>query len=318
MKNKLLIFILLVSGVFIGVCNAQENTHKISIIDNITMEPVPYAMVSFGHTNGVYSDANGQFRLTKELTDVIAISHLSYKDTIVMASEIVDDIIFLTPISYSLSEVVVTKFTGPLSKKGTTEGKHHSSYAPLPFTINALFIPYDESWVEAPQVSEIFLDLNFSGNSNATIQYYLSMPDPTTRNPNGKALTKQEQLYLDRRDNKIKNRYYSMVEEPFLLPRTGMFIVFFVADPSFSYTEMLSVWGTKKFKMAKYMPYGFYLTGKTKEPRSWSFNVYSEGSTWSIHDHTDADWNKMGKEMKVGNEGTVFNFMGGVILQLPK
>ena len=129
MKNKLLIFILLVSGVFIGVCNAQENTHKISIIDNITMEPVPYAMVSFGHTNGVYSDANGQFRLTKELTDVIAISHLSYKDTIVMASEIVDDIIFLTPISYSLSEVVVTKFTGPLSKKGTTEGKHHSSYA---------------------------------------------------------------------------------------------------------------------------------------------------------------------------------------------
>ena len=81
---------------------------------------------------------------------------------------------------------------------------------------------------------------------------------------------------------------------------------------------MLSVWGTKKFKMAKYMPYGFYLTGKTKEPRSWSFNVYSEGSTWSIHDHTDADWNKMGKEMKVGNEGTVFNFMGGVILQLPK
>ena len=36
MKNKLLIFILLVSGVFIGVCNAQENTHKILSLIHIS------------------------------------------------------------------------------------------------------------------------------------------------------------------------------------------------------------------------------------------------------------------------------------------
>lgn len=318
MKRVILLYTLMVLGVFVGVCNGQENTHKISIIDKSTMEPVPYARVSFGHSNGVYSDSNGQFPFVKGVTDSIAISHLSFNDTIVLPSKIVDNIIFLTPASYTLNEVLVTKFTGSTFNIGTTEGKHHSSYAPLPFTIYALYIPYDESWGEAPQVNEIFLDLNFSRNSNATIQYYLSMPDPLSGSPNGKALSKQSQLKLDRRDNTIKNRYYSKVEQPFIFPKTGLFIVFFVADASYSYTEMLSEWETKKFKMSKYMPFGFYLTAKTNEPRSWLLDVYSKDPLWSLCDHSNRKWNNMAEGMRVGNEGAVYNFMGGVTVQLPK
>lgn len=318
MRNRILICTVLVLGVFASVCNAQETTYKISIIDKSTMESVPYARVSFGHFDGVYSDSNGQFTVTTGLPDSIAISHLSFKDTIVLPSKIVDNIIFLTPVSYSLNEVMVTKFTGSLSKKGTTEGEHHSGYGPFPFTINALYIPYDESWDEAPQVNEIFLDLSITRNSNATIQYYLSMPDPLSGSPNGKALSKQSQLELDRRDNKIKNRYYSKVEQPFIFPKTGFFIVFFVADATYSYTEMLSEWGTKKFKMSKYMPFSFYLTAETNELRSWFLNVYSEEASWRICDHNNIDWNKIVAGMKVENDGHTYNFMGGVIVQLPK
>lgn len=317
MKNRIVLSAILAFSFFLGVCYAQENIQIISIIDKCTMEPVPYARVSLGHSNGVYSDSNGQFTIENRYTDSISISHLSFKDTIVFPNKIVDDIIYLTPVAYSLNEVVVTKFTGPLFCKGTTEGKHHSSYAPLPFTINALYIPYDESWNEAPQVTEVFLDLNFSGNSNAKIQYYISEPNSITGGPNGQALSRQEQLNLDNKDRKVKNRYYSKVRQPFIFPKTGIFIVFFVADAGYSYTEMLSVWGTKQFKMSKYMPFGFYLTAKTNEPRSWLFNVYSEEAKWRICDQTDADWNNMADGMNIGNEGTIYNFMGGVIVQLP-
>jgi hypothetical protein len=217
-----------------------------------------------------------------------------------------------------LDEVIVTKYTSSTTLCGTSEGAHHSAYAPFPFTVNALYVLYDETWTEAPQVNEIFLDLSFIDNHNATIQYYLSTPDPINGSPDGKAISKQTQLTLDDRDNKIRNRYYSKIDEPFLFHESGVFIVFFVADPSYSYGEMTNEWGTKRFKMSKYMPFGFYLTAKENSVRSWTLNIYSDDSSWTACDSNNEDWNKMASAMKVTNEGDVYNFMGGVVVQFPK
>ncbi len=319
MKNKAFIFIPLVLGVFVEVCSAQVVSHKIQILDENTKEPVPFASVSFGHLDGVYCDSCGRFVLPEELVDSIAISHISYRTKIISPENVKDNIIFLVPVSYSLDEVIVTKYTGSITFCGTFEGTHHSGYAPFQYTVNALYIPYNETWVEAPQVNEVFLDLiSFSGNHNTTIQYYLSIPDPINGSPSGKAISKQTQLTLDNEDSKIRNRYYSKIDEPFFFPKSGVFIVFFVADPSYSYVEMLNEWGTKRFKMSKYMPFSFYLTAKENSIRSWTLNIYSDGSSWTACDSNNEDWNKMVAGMNVRNEGDVYNFMGGVVVRFPK
>jgi hypothetical protein len=59
MKKLAFIFISLVLGVFAEVCSAQVASHNIQILDEDTKEPVPFASVSFGHSDGVYSDSCG-------------------------------------------------------------------------------------------------------------------------------------------------------------------------------------------------------------------------------------------------------------------
>lgn len=312
-------FFLLVSFLMIvgqiGVMGQGVNSYRIRLLDESTTAPIPYARISIDNDNYVYSDGNGYFRFDGRENHTITISHVSYKDRTVLVSEVNDNTIYLMPINYLLEEVNVTKYTGDERSHGSTRGEHHSSFTPFPYTINALYIPYNEEWENAPIINKIYLDISLSKKADATILFFLTTPDPVIGNPSGQALSTQSELNLDEGKNK---RYYGTLEYPVVFPREGVFIVFFIADPSFSYEEMLKDWGTERFKPSKYMPYGFYLTAKDKRAFTWKMDVYSGNPSWKKCDASNKEWNNTAKHMKVGAEGLVYNFIGGVVVQFPK
>lgn len=305
-----------------GLVVGQEvNSYKIRILEESTEKPIPYARISISNDDYIYSDEEGYFRFDGTKDKTISISHVSYKDKYVLSRELNDNndnndnIIYLTPINYLLDEVNVTKYIGVESMHGTESDRLHSTFTPFPYTINALYIPYNEGWKSAPIINKIYLDISLSKKADATIQFFITTPDSVTGNPSGQALSTQIELDLDESKGK---RYYGTLEYPIVFPREGIFIVFFVADSTFSYGEMLKDWGTKRFKPSKYMPYGFYLTAKEDRAFTWKMNVYSGNPSWKKCDASDKEWNDTAKCMKVGAEGSVYNFIGGVVVQFPK
>lgn len=297
---------------------AQSKGDRVfTLIDANTKEPIPYVSVSFSKSNGVYSDKEGRFTLPKEHGDEVMISHVSYGKRSVSLSSAIDHKIYLTPASYALDEVVVSRHPGAIEPIGTTQGRGNSGYVPTQYTMHALYVPYDKSWETVPMINEIFLNVSYSGRrakkTEATILYYLVLPDTITGAPTGRALTGQREFGFDKRDKKDKKRYYASLESSVPFPREGVFIVFYVADPSFSYLEYYESAGRGDFSF--FPPYSFSITGKTSTPRSWELNVYDEQPKWRLGDEKNKRWNDTMKGMPVRKEGSVYNYMGGVMVQ---
>lgn len=93
--------------------SAQTITLKGNILDKENKEPVVYANISFIKSNkGISSKEDGSFELEidKELLkDKVHVSCLNYKDTVVLAKDIQNKTLFLSPKLYNLNEVVVSK-----------------------------------------------------------------------------------------------------------------------------------------------------------------------------------------------------------------
>ena len=92
---------------------AQKITLKGTLLDKNTKGPVAYANIGFLKVeNGTSSTENGtfQFEINREdLNQKLHISCLNYQDTIVLAKDIQDKILYLNPQSYELHEIVIGK-----------------------------------------------------------------------------------------------------------------------------------------------------------------------------------------------------------------
>lgn len=92
---------------------AQKTILKGTLLDKNTEEPVVYASISFLKIKkGISSTENGTFQLEinqKDLNRKLHISCLNYQDTIVLASDLQNKILLLTPKSYELNEITLSK-----------------------------------------------------------------------------------------------------------------------------------------------------------------------------------------------------------------
>lgn len=93
--------------------NAQRVVFKGQLLDASTKDPVVYANLSFLDTEkGISSNEDGTFRMyldEKYLSGKIHISCLNYKDTIVQASSLQNTVLYLTPKSEVLNEILLTR-----------------------------------------------------------------------------------------------------------------------------------------------------------------------------------------------------------------
>lgn len=87
----------------------STGSFTLTIADSITKDPLPYANVLIESKRaGTYTDKFGVADLNFENLDILIISYVGYKTKKVIASTIVSDTIFLTPVVPELAEVSIT------------------------------------------------------------------------------------------------------------------------------------------------------------------------------------------------------------------
>jgi hypothetical protein len=93
----------LLSLIFILVCCQSHSQFKtLTVLDELSREPVPYATVRYGAT-GSYTGGDGTVKLADSIT-AVEVSHLSYKTK---HFDKLTDILLLTPNVTQLKEVVL-------------------------------------------------------------------------------------------------------------------------------------------------------------------------------------------------------------------
>ncbi|MDD7913269.1 carboxypeptidase-like regulatory domain-containing protein [Polaribacter ponticola] len=106
---KKLLFFLLISSQLFG----QKINFNGTLLDFETKEPVVYANISFLKTSlGISSLENGTFNLEideKLLQEKVHVSCLNYKDTIFLAKDIYNKVLYLKPKRFQLDEIVLSR-----------------------------------------------------------------------------------------------------------------------------------------------------------------------------------------------------------------
>ncbi|PHK30453.1 hypothetical protein VF13_39650, partial [Nostoc linckia z16] len=129
-------------------CYCQQKT--ITILDEVSREPVPYATVRYG-TTGSYTGGDGTVRLADSISSV-EVSHLSYKTK---RFDKLTDILLLTPNVTQLKEVVLQQKRQRKSirfSNGSHSVRWNWSY--FPKTEHLVFV-VPESKIAGAQVDEV-------------------------------------------------------------------------------------------------------------------------------------------------------------------
>lgn len=121
MKNYIYILFLL----FLNNMQSQS----IIVIDSLNHKPIPFVNIQFNKNNGTYTNENGVFEVNRNTKDTLRLSHISYTDYEVKASDVKDTII-LSPNAILLTEVKITN--GKKTIKYVDFPRKNSSFGSFP------------------------------------------------------------------------------------------------------------------------------------------------------------------------------------------
>ena len=91
--------------------NISAQSNIIKVLDSVTLSPVPFATVYFSNNKGIIANENGHFELIKkELKndDSLFISSMGYKKVSFAINQFNDSLIFLSPKTIELKNVLLT------------------------------------------------------------------------------------------------------------------------------------------------------------------------------------------------------------------
>jgi hypothetical protein len=108
---------------------SKVQSQNITVIDSTNHKPITFVNVYFSKNNGTYTNENGVFNLNNRINDTIKLTHISYNDFEIIASNIKDTII-LSPNSIILKEILVNN--GKKISKYIDFPKKNSSYSSFP------------------------------------------------------------------------------------------------------------------------------------------------------------------------------------------
>lgn len=149
--------------------SGQRTILKGKLLDKTSKEPVVYANISFINIkNGISSREDGSFELEIKKEDSnrrIHISCLNYQDTIVLAKDIKNKTFYMTPKSYELDEIVLSR----KSKKEVIIDKYLESDIKASFGtskgfpwVATKFFKHSKSYSETPYLKNVTIYLNQS------------------------------------------------------------------------------------------------------------------------------------------------------------
>jgi hypothetical protein len=121
---------------------------QIKVIDTISNKSVSYVTITFEKNNGLYTDEDGFFSLDEIKCDQISLSCLGYSNKKINVKSIQNNTIYLSPINYELSEVVISDKVRKSKTKKIKPEKHNDFMQSHRLSIGgelAMYIPNDYS-----------------------------------------------------------------------------------------------------------------------------------------------------------------------------
>lgn len=155
--KKLLLLLLCSSSLF-----GQKISCEGKIVNKENGQPVVYAAISFIHKKyGTSSLEDGSFKLeitAKDTNKKIHISCLNYKDTIILVRDLMNKVIRLTPETYELEEIYVSrKMKKEISVDAYRRRDIKTSFGATkgnPWIITKFF-RYKDSYDETPYIKDV-------------------------------------------------------------------------------------------------------------------------------------------------------------------
>ncbi len=193
MKNPIYLLFLL----FLNNMQSQS----IIVIDSLNHKPIPFVNIQFNKNNGTYTNENGVFEVNRNTKDTLRLSHISYTDYEVKASDVKDTII-LSPNAILLTEVKITN--GKKTIKYVDFPRKNSSFGSFPVISKSEIITLITPNIENAYSTITKLDFKFEKKKYE-------------ENNNNIKTAFRVNIY-DSKKEKIKNKIYS--SEVFIIDAT--------------------------------------------------------------------------------------------------
>ena len=214
---------------FLGALNSYIFAQKQIILREMESgKPVQYANIYIGDVV-FYSDKDGKIELPDTISS-FKISHVCYADTIVRVPTSKHDVVFISPKTYEIPEIIVgNKTSSKLQQVGPFCKKEHLYNGGRSGLLIGVFIPYQKNF-DNQYIQGIVADLYnkkalihgvYEKIENATLRFDLRLPNPQTGTPSSKSLIGGGIVYESNSDG----RKSIPLEYPIAFPSSGVFVI---------------------------------------------------------------------------------------------
>lgn len=204
----------------------QRTVFKGQLADKTTQEPVVYANISFLNSDrGISSTESGSFEMyisKQMLESKVHISCLNYKDTIVLAKDMLNKTLFLTPKTVMLNEIVLSKKvdrTIVLDRvKKRVNGMHSKGMRMI-----AKYFPNNKKYGCCQYISAI--DIHFERRQTRKSKFRIRIfdKDSVTGLPNADILTLNLPITIKKNETNVQ---LDLSDYDIEMPSNGFFIAF--------------------------------------------------------------------------------------------
>lgn len=221
MKKIAILFLCITSIAF-----AQKTEFKGKLLDKITNDPVIYANLSFLDSSlGISTTEEGTFTMyidKKYMNSKIHISCLNYKDTIVVAKDLLNTTLFLNSKTEILEEVVITKTAeklvvlDPIKRK--IQNMHSSGLRMI-----AKYFPNTKKNACCNYITKVEVQFPKRKNRQSKFRFRIFDRDEKTGFPKDDLLTKSIPITVKEGETSV---FLDLENYGIEMPENGFFIAF--------------------------------------------------------------------------------------------
>jgi len=221
MKKITFIFLFFSTLIF-----AQNIEFKGKLLDNDTKEPIVYANLSFLDSNlGISTTEQGTFLMyiqEKYLNSKIHISCLNYKDTVVIAKDLLNKTLFLNSKSEVLDEVLLTKILDkqvvldPIKKK--IQNMHSSGLRMI-----AKYFPNTKKNACCSYINRVEIQFPKRQNQQSKFRFRIFNKDEKTGLPKDDLLKESIPITINKGETSV---FLDLENYGIEMPKNGFFIAF--------------------------------------------------------------------------------------------
>ncbi|MBQ4819253.1 carboxypeptidase-like regulatory domain-containing protein [Aquimarina sp. MMG016] len=151
---------------------AQFAYSQTTIVDSVKKSPISYATISFGNGNGLFADADGNFRFSKKWysdIDTLYISALGYKELAISTTNLPKQILLVQDVA-ELKEVVIVGERKRKYKTKKLSSEVHKDYFRcwLPTVESEIAVFFSKQSEKSTKIASVYLPVKMeSSNRNS-------------------------------------------------------------------------------------------------------------------------------------------------------